>query len=53
MTLIVSNSDVHDVLTMAETMAALERSYADLIASEAVCRPRIDIQIPTSTPGRT
>ena len=47
MTLIINNADVHDVLSMVETMAALERSYADLVTSEAVCRPRIDIQIPT------
>ena len=45
--LIISNKDVAEVLTMAATIAALERSYANLIASEAVCRPRIDIQIGT------
>jgi ornithine cyclodeaminase/alanine dehydrogenase-like protein (mu-crystallin family) len=57
MTLIINNSDVHEVLsmaeTMAETMAALERSYADLLASWAVCRPRIDIQLLTRSPGKT
>jgi alanine dehydrogenase len=53
MTLIINNVDVHEVLTMEDTMAALERSYADLLASEAVCRPRIDIQIPTDEPGKT
>src|SRR5579862_5600253 len=31
---------------MAETMAALEQSYRDMGSSQAVCRPRIDIQVP-------
>ncbi|HEX9810381.1 MAG TPA: ornithine cyclodeaminase family protein [Alphaproteobacteria bacterium] len=53
MTLIISNEDVAATLTMADTMAALERSYADLTALEGVCRPRIDIQIPTRAEGRT
>jgi ornithine cyclodeaminase/alanine dehydrogenase-like protein (mu-crystallin family) len=52
-TLLINNEDVAQVLSMAETMAALERSYADLFASEAVCRPRIDIQIPTPEEDKT
>lgn len=53
MTLIINNDDVQAVLTMEETMAALEGSYMDLTQQEAVCRPRIDIQIPTSEKGKT
>ena len=53
MTLIINNDDVHAVLTMEDTMAALEKSYLDLSASRAVCRPRIDIQIPTSDADKT
>jgi ornithine cyclodeaminase/alanine dehydrogenase-like protein (mu-crystallin family) len=53
LTLIINNDDVHAVLSMAETMAALERSYIDLRNSEAVCRPRIDIQIPADANGKT
>ncbi len=34
------------------TIAALEQAYADLARGEAVCRPRIDIRIPTSDPSR-
>ena len=34
------------------TLAALEVAYRELIEREAVCRPRIDIRIPTRTPGR-
>ena len=52
MTLIINNDDVAKVLTMEDTIAALERAYLDLAATEAVCRPRIDIRIPTSDPSR-
>ncbi len=52
MTLILSNDDVAKVLTMAETMAALEEAYADIATREAVCRPRIDIRIPTKDPEK-
>jgi alanine dehydrogenase len=50
--LLLSNEDVRQVLTMTETIELLERAYRDLAAGEAVCRPRIDIRIPTATPGR-
>jgi ornithine cyclodeaminase/alanine dehydrogenase-like protein (mu-crystallin family) len=53
MTLLISNADVAQVLTMDATIAALETSYRDLASGEAVCRPRIDIQVPTSDPART
>ncbi len=53
MTLLINNDDVKQVLTMPMTMAALEEAYADLTQGEAVCRPRIDIRIPTSDPGKT
>jgi ornithine cyclodeaminase/alanine dehydrogenase-like protein (mu-crystallin family) len=52
MTLIINNDDVAKVLTMEDTLEALERSYLALAAKEAVCRPRIDIRIPTSDPAR-
>ena len=34
-------------------LEALEEAYADMIQGEAVCRPRVDIQIPTSDPEKT
>jgi ornithine cyclodeaminase/alanine dehydrogenase-like protein (mu-crystallin family) len=37
---------------MPDTIAALEKSYLQLVTKESVCRPRIDIQIPTSEPGK-
>jgi len=52
MALILSNDDVARTLTMRETISLLESSYADLASREAVCRPRIDIRIPTSNPNR-
>src|SRR5438874_7411999 len=52
MTLIINNAEVEQVLTMELTLAALEESYLALAAQEAVCRPRIDIRIPTSDPAK-
>jgi ornithine cyclodeaminase/alanine dehydrogenase-like protein (mu-crystallin family) len=52
MTLIINNEDVAALLTMEATIDALERSYLDLVSGEAVCRPRIDIRIPTSNPEK-
>ena len=52
MTMIINNQEVEKVLTMADTIAALEKSYLQLAAGEAVCRPRIDIRIPTTDPAR-
>src|SRR6476660_5492858 len=52
MTLIINNQEVQQVLTMEDTIAALEQSYMLLAAQEAVCRPRIDIHIPTSDPAK-
>lgn len=52
MTLIINNADVVKVLTMETTMAALEEAYLALATGEAVCRPRIDVRIPTRDPSR-
>jgi ornithine cyclodeaminase/alanine dehydrogenase-like protein (mu-crystallin family) len=52
MTLIINNDDVAKVLTIEDTIAVLEESYRKLAIGEAVCRPRIDIRIPTSDPSR-
>ena len=52
MTLIINNAEVERVLTMEMTLEALEESYLALAAGEAVCRPRIDIRIPTSDPAK-
>jgi ornithine cyclodeaminase/alanine dehydrogenase-like protein (mu-crystallin family) len=52
MTLFLNNDDVTKVLTMADTIAALQQAYLDMASKEAVCRPRIDIRIPTSDPAK-
>jgi len=52
MTLFLNNEDVARVLTMGDTIAALEKAYGEVAAGEAVCRPRIDIRIPTSDPAK-
>lgn len=52
MALLLNNRDVQQVLTAQMTLDALEAAYRDLIGREAVCRPRIDIRIPTATEGR-
>src|SRR5882762_7118591 len=52
MTLIINNDDVGKVLTMADTIAALEAAYLQVASKEAVCRPRIDMRIPTSDPAK-
>ena len=52
MTLIINNDDVSKLLTMSMAIDALEAAYKQLVVKEAVCRPRIDIQIPTSDPNK-
>ena len=50
--LLLNNADVAGVLTMEVTMRALEDAYRELTDRRAVCRPRIDIQIPTQDPAK-
>lgn len=52
MTLILNNDDVASVLTMRDTIDALTGAYEELARTEAVCRPRIDVRIPTSDPAK-
>ena len=52
MTLLLNNDDIAGVLTMRDTIAALEASYTDLAGGAGVCRPRIDVRIPTGEDER-
>jgi ornithine cyclodeaminase/alanine dehydrogenase-like protein (mu-crystallin family) len=52
MTLLIDNETVARVLTPAMARRALESAYRDLASGEAVCRPRIDIRIPTHDPEK-
>lgn len=51
--LVIGNAEVEKLLTMQAAMAALEEAYLQLAAGEAVCRPRIDVRIPTSDPQKS
>ncbi len=53
MTLLVDNAAVARVLTMRDTIEALEASYRELAEGRGVCRPRIDIRIPTQDAAKT
>jgi len=50
--LIIDNKTVADILTMEATVDALENAYRQHVHGEAVCRPRIDIEIPTTDPQK-
>ena len=52
MTLLIDNEVVRRVLTPGAVRRALELAYRDLASGEAVCRPRIDIRIPTRDPEK-
>jgi ornithine cyclodeaminase/alanine dehydrogenase-like protein (mu-crystallin family) len=45
--LLIDNAATAAVLTMPDVVSVLEQTYRDLAAGEAVCRPRIDMRIPT------
>lgn len=49
--LLINNNNVKEVLTMEMTLSALESAYREHVSRDAVCRPRIDIQIPTQDPN--
>lgn len=48
--LLLNNDDIRSVLSMELTMDALEQAYRELFVSKAVCRPHVQIHIPTSAP---
>lgn len=50
--LIINNPEIAKLLSMADAIEALDAAYRQLVSAEAVCRPRIDIQIPTKQPGK-
>ena len=50
--LLLNNHDVEAVLSPELALSSLERAYQDLAAGEAVCRPRIDVRIPTPDPHK-
>lgn len=49
--LFINNAVVAQVLTMADAIEVLDKAYRELVATDVVCRPRCDIQIPTKRHG--
>lgn len=45
--ILIDNASTASVLAMPDVVTLLERAYGDLASREAVCRPRVDIRIPT------
>jgi alanine dehydrogenase len=52
MSLLLNNEDVRSVMTMPMVMDALEEAYRQTAAGDAVCRPRIDLCMPTGEGDR-
>ncbi|NNE38875.1 MAG: ornithine cyclodeaminase family protein, partial [Gammaproteobacteria bacterium] len=52
MMLLINNEVVQKVLTMGDTIDVLEDAYTQHVKSESVCRPRIDVHIPTEDPKK-
>jgi len=52
MTIFLSNDDVSGLIGIDEAIATLQRTYLQIATRQAVCRPRFDMQIPTSHPQR-
>ena len=50
--LIINNADVAELLTMGVAIDALDQAYRQLVTTDAVCKPRTDIMIPTKKPGK-
>ncbi len=50
--LLLNNDDIRSILNMELTMDALEQAYRELFVSKAVCRPHVQIHIPTSDPSK-
>lgn len=47
---VINNSDVARLVSQDEVTQTLESAYRDLFAGRAVCRPRVDVEIPSSNP---
>jgi alanine dehydrogenase len=49
---VINNADVSRLVNQAEVTRALETAYQDFFNGTAVCRPRVDVEIPSSSPDR-
>ena len=51
MALLISNQDVEQVLTMGGCLKSIEAGVKEYYASDATCRPRIDVWAPSGDPN--
>ena len=49
---VINNSDVLGLVTQHEVTAVLEEAYRDFFEGRAVCRPRVDLEIPSADPNK-
>ncbi len=49
---VINNADVSRLVNQEEVTRALETAYQDFFNGTAVCRPRVDVEIPSSSPDR-
>lgn len=49
---IINNLDVTQLVSQHEVTTVLEAAYQDFFAGHAVCRPRVDVEIPSSSPEK-
>jgi ornithine cyclodeaminase/alanine dehydrogenase-like protein (mu-crystallin family) len=49
---VINNADVSRLVNQEEVTRALESAYQDFFNGTAVCRPRVDVEIPSSSPDR-
>lgn len=50
--MIINNADVAKLLSMGDAIDVLDQAYRQLVTTDAVCKPRTDIMIPTDKPGK-
>ena len=50
--LFLNNDDVRSVLTMDMAVGAIRQAYQEIVDGEGICRPRMDIRMPTKDPNK-
>ena len=50
--LFLNNDDVRSVITMEMAVGAIRQAYQEIVDGEGICRPRMDIRMPTRDPNK-
>ena len=50
--LFLNNDDVRSVITMEMAVGAIRQAYQEIVDGEGICRPRMDIRMPTKDPNK-